>query len=107
MKKYFSTILLLLSVHVVFSQVDTVDCDYPDRDTIEAENLPWFGNNEYLEFFLDSIGYPSAGSRIIGTGQVRYHVPIKFWVYRSSAGTGGPNMTQLQSYIDNLNRFSI
>lgn len=72
---------------------DTVICDYPDRDTTEAELLPWFGNNDYLENFLDSIGYPTAytSNRIIGPDQVRYHIPIKFWVYRDNNGIGGPN----------------
>lgn len=39
------------------------------------------------------------------TDRVRYHVPIKFWVYRSTAGTGGPDIRDLRNYIDNLNRF--
>lgn len=86
---------------------DTLLCDVPNRDTTEAKNLPWYGNNDYLENFLDSIGYPSSNSanRIVGALQAKYHVPIKFWVYRSSTGTGGPTLLQLQSYIDNLNRF--
>jgi hypothetical protein len=79
-------------------------CSAPDRDSIELQSLPWFGNNDYLENFLDSIGYPGPGSRIVGPAQVKYHVPVKFWVYRSNAGVGGPTMAQLQTYIDNLNR---
>lgn len=86
---------------------DTLICDYPDRDTTEAELLPWFGNNDYLENFLDSIGYPSANQsyRIVGSDQVRYHIPIKFWVYRDNNGLGGPSLRDLRDYIDNLNRF--
>lgn len=101
---------LIISIFIAFTlqvsaQVpDTLLCDAPDRDTTEAELLPWFGNNDYLEDFLDSIGYDVAG-RIVGVDQVRYHVPVKFWVYRSTAGTGGPTIEELQTYIDNLNRF--
>ena len=86
---------------------DTLQCDYPDRDTIEAEFLPWFGNNDYLENLLDSIGYPPEGTsaRIVGSDRVWYHIPVKLWVYRSSAGIGGPTLGQLQAYIDNLNNF--
>lgn len=109
MKKY---ILLFFTVPCFFAiaiaqSVDTVYCDYPDRDTTEAELLPWFGYNDYLEDFLDSIDYPAAGTsgRIVGRDRVWYHIPIKFWVYRSSAGTGGPTLEQLQVYIDNLNSF--
>jgi len=109
MKKNLTALLVFLCLfQIAESQpIDTLDCDKPDRDTIELESLPWFGNNAYLENFLDSIGYPAANSanRIVGPDRVRYHVPIKFWVYRTSAGTGGPNLRQLRQYIDNLNRF--
>ena len=102
-------IILCLLIAFVFTntkgQIDTLICDYSDRDTVEFEHLPWFGNNVYLDNFLDSIGYPNqGGERIIGPNQVRFHVPIKFWVYRSSAGTGGPSVRDLRNYIDNLNR---
>ncbi len=106
MKKLF---ISLLAIHcLLFSQAqstDTLLCDYPDRDTTEFENLPWVGNNQYLENFLDSIGYPRANMRIVGPQQVRFHIPIKFWVYRGSNGTGGPDIRDLRNYIDNLNRF--
>lgn len=94
--------LLFIGLSTTWAQ-EPLECDHPDRDTTQAESLPWFGNNDYLEHFLDSIGYPSAGARIVGPDRVRYHVPIKFWVYRSSAGVGGPTLVQLQQYIDNLN----
>lgn len=32
-------------------------------------------------------------------------MPIKFWVYRRSNGTGGPTLQNLKDYIDNLNHF--
>lgn len=109
MNKLFFTFLVFLcfSITTNAQAPDTLLCDYPDRDTAEAELLPWFGNNDYLENFLDSIGYPPANgsNRIIGPNQVRYHIPIKFWVYSDDNGTGGPTIEQLQSYIDNLNRF--
>jgi hypothetical protein len=81
-----------------------LECAVPDRDTTEFQQLPWYDNNDYLENFLDSIDYPSNNMRIIGADRVRYHIPIKFWVYRNSAGVGGPTLLQLQNYIDNLNR---
>ena len=70
------------------------------------ENLPWFGNNAYLQNFLDSIGYPQAGTtaRIVTPDRARFHIPIKFWIYRNSAGIGGPRLQDLQIYMDNLNR---
>jgi len=58
------TFILLICFYGLVSKaqsVDTLLCDAPDRDITEFENLPWFGNNAYLENFLDSIGYPSEG----------------------------------------------
>ena len=86
------------------AQNDTLDCNAPEKDTIEAENLPWFRNNDYLENFLDSIGYGNGQNRIIEVN-IKHRIPIKFWVYRASNGTGGPDLQQLRNYIINLNRF--
>ena len=70
MKKNILFLLLLGCVTLTtYSQSnDTLLCDKTDRDTSEFENLPWFGNNDYLENFLDSIGYPAGGGgfRIVG-----------------------------------------
>lgn len=119
------TIVLLIAFYGITTtaqSIDTLLCEAPDRDTIEFENLPWFGNNIYLENFLDSIGYPSGemnnvtGDNLNSSGRVepngivtservRFHVPIKFWVYRNSAGIGGPTLSQLQKYIDDLNQY--
>lgn len=95
----FSLCLLLSNAQ----SIDTLSCDYPDRDTIDFENLPWVGNNQYLENFLDSIGYSGAGSRITGPERARFRIPIKFWIYRNSNGIGGPDNRDLRNYIDNLN----
>lgn len=105
MKKHFFILLLFASLLSKAQTSTVIEDDVPDRDSATLSSVPWFGNNNYLETFLDSIGYPNPTSRIVGPSRVRYHVPIKFWVYRSSAGTGGPTLAQLQSYIDNLNRF--
>lgn len=106
MRKVIISVFVFLFWKVaVFSQItDTLICDVPDRDSVEFANLPYFANNAYLQTFLDSIGYPSPTSRIVGPDRVRFHVPVKFWVYRSSLGVGGPDIRQLQTYIDNLNR---
>ena len=104
MKKILLLIILTLQVFGSFSQtIQYVDDDAPDRDSTEAETLPWFGNNQYLYNLLDSIGYNnSVGNRIITPDIAKYKVPIKFWVYRRSNGTGGPSIQNIQNYIDNL-----
>lgn len=104
MKKGLFILLLNAVMLVSYSQSpDTLECTYPDMDTTELEALPWFGNNDYLVDFLDSIGYPGPQARIVDN--VRFWIPVKFWVYRNSMGTGGPTLANLQTYIDNLNRF--
>ena len=106
MKKILLLIVVLLQVAISRSQtIQYVDDDAPDRDSTEAEALPWFGNNQYLLNLLDSIGYNNtSGNRIITSDIAKYKVPIKFWVYRRSDGTGGANLRDLRNYIDNLNR---
>jgi len=122
MKKIIIIILVVFYTIATNGQsIDTLPCGTPDRDTTEFENLPWFGNNAYLENFLDSIGYPSGMNKnisgelnpsgtvgingIVGSERIKFHVPIKFWVYRNSAGVGGPTLQQLQKYIDDLNKY--
>jgi hypothetical protein len=108
MKKIIVTLILILCSLISISQSSdpTIEpCSTPDMDTAEFKQLPWFGNNDFLENFLDSIGYssPGSGSRIVGA-PVRYWIPIRFWVYRFDNGTGGPNLVQLQGLIDRLNQ---
>lgn len=109
MKKFLLFCSLILSViyQSEGQSTDTIECSTPERDTTDFENLPWWGNNQYLEDLLDSLGYSSSSSIspnvVFSTSVVKYRVPIKFWIYRHSNGTGGPNENQLQSYMDNLN----
>ena len=50
MKKILFTIsFFTFTLFKSFSQTsDTLLCDAPDRDTTEAELLPWFGNNNFI-----------------------------------------------------------
>jgi hypothetical protein len=79
-------------------------CLTPEMDTSEFQQQPWFDNNNYLETYLDSIGYPTdgAGNRIVNN--VKFWIPIQFWIHRYNDGTGGPTMLQIQRLMDNLNR---
>jgi hypothetical protein len=76
-------------------------------DTAEFKQLAWFDDNQVLETYLDSIGYPSSGGsgiQSIVENNIRYRVPVKFWIYRDDNGIGGPNQAQIQAMMDNLNR---
>lgn len=105
MKKFILFFYFLFCLFKVYAQIDTTDrdCLTPDMDTSEYKNLPWFDNNDYLENFLDSIGYPNANNRIINQG-VKYWIPVKFWIYREDDGSGGPTLLQIQRLLDRLNR---
>lgn len=104
-KRLFLMLATLTCLHSN-SQDTTQRCWTQDPDTTIFFDLPWYGNNDFLENFLDSIQYDDTTSlfRIIGKPQVKFWIPIKFWIYRNEDGTGGPNQTQLQSLMDNLNR---
>ena len=105
MKKLILIALFSASIFISKSQI-IYTCNTPESDTLQDEKLPWFGNNQYLRTFLDSITYYGSGTnRIIGFNQVKYHIPVKFWVHRNSNGTGGPTEFQIQRLMDNLNNF--
>lgn len=58
MKKLLT--ILFLFTHL-FSKAQTgtvIEDDAPDRDPNTLSSIPWFDNNNYLQRFLDSIGYP-------------------------------------------------
>jgi hypothetical protein len=63
-------LIMILSTVSAKAQNDTLLCD-AKADTNYLKTLPWYGNNIYLQNFLDSIGYPSATSRIVGTDRVK------------------------------------
>lgn len=109
MRKLITIMLCLMLQYTVVAQ-DTLSspCWTPDIDTSEYYKLPWIGNNDLLEQFLDSINYDGgsggAGQRIVGAPNVKYWIPIKFWIYRDDNGAGGPTLTQIQNLMDNLNQ---
>ncbi|MDJ1485897.1 zinc-dependent metalloprotease family protein [Cytophagaceae bacterium YF14B1] len=114
----FSTTLLLFLVIVLITVTNDIyaqslvslsappsnsECGTEPPDTTAFDNQPWVGNNAYLESFLDSIAYPRPAARILDNG-IKIWIPVKFWLYRSSSGTGGPTLLQIQQMMDNLNR---
>lgn len=88
-----------------FSQAqEDSTCLTPEMDSTEFMAQPWFDNNNYLETYLDSLGYPPAGGGNRIVNNVKFWIPVKFWIYRYDDGTGGPTMVQIQRLLDNLNR---
>jgi hypothetical protein len=109
MKFFYIRISIIINLIFLYfgfnAKAQIGECDYVDRDTAEFRQLSYFDNNDLLETFLDSMGYPSPNSRISSSSRIWFRVPVAFWVYRDGAGNGGPNPAQIQAYIDNLNNF--
>lgn len=126
MKKYFTLSLLLSVVICIYSfktrtnkisnsgpsiyssslTTDSLGCGTEERDSLEFENLPYFNNNDYLEDLLDSLEYPGIED-LLGKNYAdyptRYWIPIKFWVIRNSAGTGGATELQIRKLMNDIN----
>lgn len=81
MKNILTILLVLFSLQAIAQDPIDEKCWTPEMDTTEFQNEPWYNNNDYLENFLDTIGYPSSGqqNRIVGA-PVRFWIPLKFWV---------------------------
>ena len=110
MKSRIILIFFLLTSCIAFGQTQNFeDCDAEDLDTAAFKRLPWFDNNQYIDDFIDSIGYPLTGgggdpvARVEGSTVVKYRVPVNFIVYRDDNGNGGPNAFELQRLMDKLN----
>lgn len=106
MKKIIISTVLCIVISVSFSQTLS-NCGTPKIDSATFYNQPWIGNNQFLENFLDSIGY-NYQSRIVGIDRVKIRIPIKFFIHRTDAGNQGPTERQLKQYmIDLNNRFNV
>ncbi len=86
---------------------DQRECATSERDTTEFFNQPWIGNNQYLSHLLASLGYPLSSSnyRVELGNEVKYKIPVKFWVYRNSNGLSDVNLTDIQIWMDSLNHY--
>ncbi len=81
------------------------DCGTTDPDTTELKNLPWYGNPQYLEDLLDSVEHSDPCPTCRVEEDVRYRIPLQFWVYNNDAGNafGVPNDEQIRNEIDAVN----
>ncbi len=103
---------LLANTHVTPTDITSNNwsepdyCTTPDMDTTAFKQLPWYGNEEYLDNILDSVGYPPPDPvvRVEQVG-VRYRIPLVFWVYNNGAGTDQnmPGDDDIQITVDSVN----
>ncbi len=90
------TSIAICFVMVAFAQSEN-SCGTPKTDSAAFFNQPWVGNNQFLNNFLDSMGYPKSNTKakIVGSDKVWYKMPIKIWNIRRDDGSGGINEDQI------------
>ncbi len=112
MKKFLFTLgtsLAIFSFSSIIAQ-PTDSCGTIERTDEEMEQLPWYGNNEYLRvvhqqaasFTEDSIENRSGSDCDVENALM---IPVRFWIYQASETDPGiPTQLQLQRMMDDLNR---
>ncbi len=102
MKKIIYTGLFLLLLCSGINGQITKDefCGANESFDIKFINKPWYGNNQYLYNFLNSCGYEK------DTKKTFFRVPVKFWIYRRSDGSGGVNELRLKELMKYLNHYN-
>jgi hypothetical protein len=87
-------------------------CETPDPTESELMAMPWYGNENFLLNFNDSLNaiYSNAGGRAAGgVADAWLRIPVRFWVYQiSSTNPGGnplffPTEESFQLLLDDLN----
>lgn len=113
MNKY---IILTFFALIVFNKKPFAQGDTCGTETFTEEfmsKLPWYGNNDYLHFYADSIGLFDVHRSIESSNlipesfvQSKFKIPIQFWVYRDSEGNdNGINERKVQELLDDLNYY--
>jgi len=98
MFKYTIILFLIIYSPIVSSAqiFQNEACGYNEH-SIFANKL--YVDIEEINLFLDSCNYnPSSDD-------IKYRIPVKFWIYRKSDGTGGLTKFQIKEHIRNLNYF--
>ncbi len=82
--KRIKAILFLLTIFKLSAQLQ---CGTPELPDSVVEKYPWFGNNQFLYDFADSMGLNNPGSKILGQGipNARFFIPVLFHVVYNTA----------------------
>ncbi len=96
----FSINLLIPTINIFAQDVKKTKRSDKDKTDFDYRKKPWKGNNAFLSEYLQSINYFN------NQDKVRYLVPIHFWIYRNSNGTGGAPLSDIGKYIDELNHYN-
>lgn len=93
------------------------ECGTPNPDSTQAVSLPYFGNNAFIDAFLQEEGYfewlnaisdTTVGKTKVNINQnlrAMYHIPIKVWQYHDSDGTNEAfSIDQIMRMVAQINR---
>jgi len=98
MNKFFYILLLIFSLQInTYSQViQNETCGAKNNSVFVKKNKI---NLDDLYMFLDSCNYSPF------VNNIKYRVPIKFWIYRKSDGKEGLSLKKIKEHIRNLNYY--
>lgn len=81
MKNHLFIVLLVFCI-----KVQSQDCTNVEMTESQANQLPWFGNNQFLDDIVtEKIGSSNARGRVSGLDN-RYFIPIRAVIYRNNFG---------------------
>lgn len=98
MIKYILTLIIFILIQTIsFSQViQNETCGIKEHSIFAKKKKI---DNDNLSIFLDSINYNPF------IDDVKYRIPIKFWIYRRSNGKDGIPISKIKEHIRNLNYY--
>ena len=114
-KLFFASLFLLWTIFPLIAQENVPSsCETVEKTDEEMEQLPWYGNNDFLDQFRtsDSAALFIKGNRAVEerSGNLcpdidgMFLIPIRFWIYRETDNDlAMPTEWQLQRMMDRLN----
>lgn len=103
--RFLCFVLLTVFSYNLSAQEIEQGCNTEDADSATVVNFRWYGNNEWLLNYVDSIEAPFActNCRIAeGVNRTAFQIPVNAIVYENS---GYPNLTneEVEDYIASVN----
>ncbi len=94
-------LLIASNFNILYAQShDDAICVAGVKMELDYRKKPWKGNNAFLQKFLEQVNYFGNKEKI------RFHIPVKFWVYRNSKGKGGASFKDIKELMDDLNYYN-
>lgn len=114
-KLFFTSLFLCYAILPLVAQENTPSsCETVEKTDEEMEQLPWYGNNNFLDQFRvsDSAAFLFKGDMAMEERSGNscpdidrmYMIPIRFWIYKETDNDPAmPTDRQLQRMMDRLN----